>query len=379
LRTSHLNKDGSHSIFLRVIHSRKSKFFSLNITVFPKNWSEKSISVKKSDVDYIRKNDFIRVHKKRAEDIIYKYFVEHKHLSISKFAQLFENVNYNKTDIVSFVKNELSKRSLKDSTKHTYSTQLSKIEQFRKEIKIEEIDFDFILEYKKYMANKTDKPNNGNTISKSLSILKRFLNWAIERELITKNPFEKIKIERHEGNREFLSMDEVDILEYLLISDKISKNKKEILSYFLFSCYTGLRYSDIKSLKYSHFRTDIYKGKKHLKIKKKMQKPGTYVFIPIIKRSKKFLKEEFLPNEKVFKVRTNQVTNKRLKEIMQTAGINKNITTHSDRHTFATVGIDVGIPIVISKMLGHTDIKTTMIYAKIKDDVKFNELSKFDN
>ena len=90
----------------------------------------------------------------------------------------------------------------------------------------------------------------------------------------------------------------------------------------------------------------------------------------------------FIPGEqgdKIFKVITNQKTNEFLKDIMKTAGIQKTISFHCARHTFATVGLTVGIPMeVISKLLGHRDLKTTQIYAKVIDTLKIKEMEKWN-
>ena len=98
-------------------------------------------------------------------------------------------------------------------------------------------------------------------------------------------------------------------------------------------------------------------------------------------RAKKFLPDQVygLKNLKVFRVLSNQKTNEYLKNIMEIAGIDKQISFHCARHSYATNGIELGIPLeVISQLLGHTDVKVTRIYAKYSDNVKARELEKWN-
>lgn len=110
-----------------------------------------------------------------------------------------------------------------------------------------------------------------------------------------------------------------------------------------------------------------------------MHKTQRNVTIPLIDKAKLFMGTG-LPQQKIFKIYVNQVTNRRLKEIMKKVSIHKNISFHCARHTFATVCITLGIPIeVISNILGHTKIQTTMIYIKILNEKKVEEMKKWDN
>ena len=110
-----------------------------------------------------------------------------------------------------------------------------------------------------------------------------------------------------------------------------------------------------------------------------MHKTKDSEYVPLIEKSKHLIGTGF-NNQRVFKVSANQVANRNLKDIMTGAGIKKDISFHCARHTFATVGISLGIPIeVISKLLGHKDLQTTQIYAKVMDHVKIMQMDKWNN
>jgi len=175
--------------------------------------------------------------------------------------------------------------------------------------------------------------------------------------------------------RDFLSVEELHTLTKLYFSNRLKDSMQhEVLRYFLFACYTGLRYSDIKNLTASSF--------KHNQLQITMHKTNHIVNIPLSKKALSILPTLSInpSSEPIFRVYCNKVTNRLLKEIARKAKITKKLTFHVSRHTFATVSIHLGIPIeVISKLLGHTNLKTTQVYAKIVDQVKEREMEKWNS
>jgi len=141
------------------------------------------------------------------------------------------------------------------------------------------------------------------------------------------------------------------------------------LRYFIFCCYTGIRYCDVVKLCYEHINNDL--------IVFKQQKTNRNIIIPISKKAKQLLVSDDMG--KIFKTISIQKTNEYLKLALTLANIDKKVTFHCSRHTFATCSITLGIPYeVVSKLLGHTDLKTTAIYAKIVDEVKIKEIEKWN-
>ena len=152
-----------------------------------------------------------------------------------------------------------------------------------------------------------------------------------------------------------------------------------ILRYFLFSCFTGLRYSDIKELKGKHLSVSKLSGREIVILQKRQHKTKEVVKVPLAEPARALLPELIHPEQPVFQVRTGQVTNRRLKEIMRLAGIDKNITFHSARHTFATLASAVGISgAYLSKLIGHTDLRTTMLYIGSNEALLSNEIEKIN-
>lgn len=136
-------------------------------------------------------------------------------------------------------------------------------------------------------------------------------------------------------------------------NSNLAQNEKIVLQYFLFSCYTGIRYSDLKLLN----AEDIQNNTIHIR----MHKTSLGVSIPLSRKANQLLPPS--KSGKIFSIFCNKVTNRILKKIATKSGIDKKLTFHVARHTFATTSLTLGIPIeVICKLLGHTNIKTTQIY-----------------
>ncbi len=377
LRTDRKNLDGKHTVCVRLISNRRKKDVSLRIYVKYHDWSFQRCLVNKSDPTSERKNRLITKFKNKAVNIVDDYFFNNEILTFDDFEKKLFNKEYDDSSFIEFVKDELEKRKYVKETHKTYFTQITKLQCFKRNILFSEINKSFINRYMEFMLTKRE--NSPNTANKSLSMLKTFVNWGVEANLIKDNPFNFVKITKGKGKRECLSIDELNKLEALYQKADLHYGQLNVLRYFLFACYTGLRYQDIVNLKYMHIRKRFFNKQEILFIDLKMHKTGLDVSIPIISKAHDLMPKKYNINQKVFKVISNQKTNDHLKEIVKKAKIDKNITFHSSRHTLATTGLDMGIPIeVVSKILGHTNIKMTEIYAKVNDSLKYREMLKLD-
>lgn len=171
------------------------------------------------------------------------------------------------------------------------------------------------------------------------------------------------KIKLKKVDRGYLTEEE---LTKIMIKKFPTKRLEQVRDVFLFSCFTGLAYIDVKRLSKDDIRTS-FDG--NLWILTKRKKSDVAVTVPLMKIPQKILAkyEGALPEDKILPVLSNQKMNAYLKEIADVCGITKNLTFHLARHTFATtVTLSKGISIeTVSKMLGHTNIQTTQIYARI--------------
>jgi integrase len=218
---------------------------------------------------------------------------------------------------------------------------------------------------------------NGNTIASYVRLFSTVLNNAINDELIAANYMKQIRPEdkpqKHKIEISYLTIEELKTLENTPFYNEAIKQS------FLFSCYTGLRYSDVRDLTWGKLQKDN-QGETYIKyVQKKTQKPE---YLPIPQKAKEFIPVRTNENDtdKVFKLPTSGYTNFFLKTWSALAKLNKHLTFHVARHTYATVLLSLGAPIeVISKTLGHSDIKTTQDhYAAIVNESKRQAVSLFD-
>ncbi len=280
------------------------------------------------------------------------------------------NLFRKKTDFIGFVDYFLKTNShlYHPETIKTYKTQISKLQRFRTTLYFEDIDKNFLFDYQKYMI--VSLKNKPNTYFKTLAWLKSMTNHAIRLGVIKEHhAFDKFKILKETGNRPHLNEAELKRLHQYFESTKLI-GVKNVLGYFLFSCYTGLRYTDIRLLKCSDISDNMIEIEQH--------KTNKTVKIPLTHRAAYFLEDS--KKKYCFESISNQKTNDHLKRIAKDCNINKRLSFHVARHTFATLGLTLGIPLeVISKLLGHTDIKTTQIYAHFRDGLLVSEMKKFEN
>ena len=175
------------------------------------------------------------------------------------------------------------------------------------------------------------------------------------------DPFSLIKFKKKPFARGSLNLEELNKLETIKLSPALDRAR----DLFVFSCYTGLSYIDIDQLRAHHI---VIGNDGLLWIKTKRKKTNSRCDIPLLKRAERIInKYNGKYDDRIFKKLTNQRVNAYLKEIAAKCGIDKRVTFHLARHTFATtVTLNNNIPIeTVSKMLGHSRINTTQIYAKI--------------
>ena len=261
------------------------------------------------------------------------------------------------------------KYNLAPLTFRTYYWNLKKLMDFYPELECSCITADMIQEYKNHLLELGNRPA---TINKALSVFRIFVNKMVADGILKENPFGKVKIGRVYTRRGFLTIRELKAL-YLNFEQNyglLSETEQEVMRIFLFSCFTGLRYSDLRSLEVN----EIYDWK----IRKQMHKMGDPVYVPIPLQARLLLSGN-VKTGKVFRVVENSHFNRCLRSAAKKLGCNKYIHCHLARHTFATTCITLGIPLpATSKLLGHRNLETTLIYAKYVDAFLDKEMRKFN-
>ena len=231
---------------------------------------------------------------------------------------------------------------------------------------IRDLDYDFIAEYSFWL--KSVRNCGHNATMKYLSNFKKIVLSCVKKGWLHRDPFFGFKLARREKVREFLTKDELKMIANKKIEIERVGHVRDI---FVFCCYTGLAYIDVKQLR----RTELLKGvdgKEWLMTQR--QKTESPTRLPLLPKALEIVSKynshpECAKLDLVLPVLSNQKMNAYLKELADICGIKKVLTFHNARHTFATtVTLSNGVPIeTVSKMLGHKNLSQTQHYAKIID------------
>lgn len=253
---------------------------------------------------------------------------------------------------------ELKRPSLVHNTYKQHMTVLTKLRSFKSKIKFNEISIELMQRFRNKILKRDDgQPMGPATVEKLMKIVKQYLNDARRKGHSFKDPFEVIKIKSFKSNRLGLSQEEVDKLDKYYESADCKPHHRKLLRYFLFSCYTGLRISDISAITWNNVHDNLL-----IFIPQKTRYKQNTTTVPLLEKEKKYLPEFKPGNQPIFETFADQVSNRYLKEIATHVGIRKKVTYHTSRHTFGSLFAEGGDIVALQKMMGHSDIKTTMGY-----------------
>lgn len=239
----------------------------------------------------------------------------------------------------------------------------------REDLYLRELNLSFIQSFHTFL--RIDKGMAQNSSTKHLKLLKKIVNLAVANSYMTTNPFITYKIEREPVEIDFLDEEE---LRKIINFDTPLPRLERAKDMFLFGCFTGLSYIDIKTLAPEHFEKD---NTGRIWIKKRRVKTGVLSRIPLLPIAKLIL-DKYKGGEKLLPIQDPADINKYLKDIAILCDIKKRITFHTSRHTFAsTVTLANNISLeVVSKMLGHTNTRMTNHYAKLIDKCIGEQMDK---
>lgn len=234
------------------------------------------------------------------------------------------------------------------------------------DVRLIDLNNQFIEGYHTYL--KVTKGLKQNSAAKDIKNLIRVINKAVINKWISKYPFQGFSCNFKDANRGFLNQEEID---KIYSKDLTIKRLDQVRDLFIFQIYTGLSFSDMAELNTDKIEIGI-NGGRWITLNRK--KTGTRSSIPLLPRAEEILEKYKVDAKSVIKgkilpIISNQRMNGYLKELADLCEINKNLTSHIARHTFATtVTLTQGVPIeTVSKMLGHSNLRTTGIYAKVVD------------
>lgn len=387
IRKDKLNKRGEAPIFLRITVNGKRAEISTKHFVVPEKWDSKAGQVKGTKVETKALNRFLFVLKNKAYSIYQKLMEEDVPVSSALIKDLFygkENGSKSIFEVFEIHNKKLKERIGIDYSETTYTrfeTTLNHVKNFVKlqygkdDFSLEELNYQFIEDLDHYF--KTVRKCNHNTSIKYIKNLKKVISLAVKRNWLNKDPFTQFCVKLEETKRVYLSREELDRLE-----KKIFKIRRlgMIRDFFVFSCYTGYPYSEIKKLAPNDIQTH-FDGSKWIITSR--TKNDIQSNVPLLAKAEEMIEKyknhpDSINRGKLFPIPSNVKFNAYLKEIADVCEIEKNLTTHVARHTFATtitLSNDISIE-TVSAMLGHKSIRTTQIYAKVVEEKVSKEMNK---
>lgn len=377
-KQSDVDKEGKSPIYMRITVNGKRSEISIQRKIEVLNWNSKAGKVRgtKNEVKNLNrlmdsiKNKIYKNHQELIEKNkpITAKTLKNAYLGIGKkemmLIEVFKNHN---NQIKKLVGKEYAINTLK-----RYETTLRHLQFFTSfhynidDISLKQLNHEFVTGFEFYLKSKRNC--NHNSTMRYIKSLKKIIGIAIANNWIDKDPFRNFKARTKETEREFLSEIEIQAM----IDKKLPILRlDQVRDIFIFCCYTGLAYSDVKKLT----NNNLVKGiDGEMWVRFNRTKTDTRSNIPLLSTPLRILEKYKIINDDssnymLLPVLSNQKMNAYLKEIADLCGINKNLTFHLARHTFATtVTLSNGVPIEsVSKMLGHKSLKTTQHYAKILD------------
>jgi len=386
-KTNKLLKNGEAPLYMRIIVAKERIENSLSRSINPNLWDENRQRARGNSEEAIILNNFIDTCRNKVYE--YQLYLErnNKPVTARGLMNLFTlGVEKKRVSFLQFCKDEIDKMEkligidMAAATIKKYNITLKLFKLFLKtqgktELYIDEIDAQIIPNFIFFL--KSERKCQHNTVVKYIRNMAKIIRNGIKAGLIE---------EREE--RLNLSMNVVKTIPIYLTKDELNsiiekdfgvERINQVKDIFIFCCFTGLAFVDVKSLKKEHLEKD---NDGYMWIRKKRTKTGVGAHIPLLKAALKIIdKYSHLNSEYLLPVPSNQKMNGYLKEISDICNINKKLTTHCARHTFATtvtLANKVSMESV-SKMLGHTDIRMTKHYAQILDSTVQEEMSRLKN
>jgi len=376
--TKKANENGECRIYSRITINGKSVDLSTKRIVNKILWNSARGMARGTSKESLEVNDYLEQFRSGVVDAYQEAIIQQKPLTPENIRNAFlgqDEAAHTFQDLFNY-HNEHEKQVLAKGTMKNYYTTQDYILQFLKKSKksagwdISQLSYKFIADFELFLRTfkKVDDPQplNNNGVMKHLERFKKMINMAVTIEWLEKDPFVKHKLKFTSKERGYLTDEELAIVE---TKELETEKLNYVRDLFLFGCYTGLSYIDAINLTPNNLMIGI--DKEHWLITQR-QKSSKPVKLPLLPLAAQLIARHrhdpgAISNGTIFRPISNQKLNDYLKDLAKECGIDKNFSFHLARHTFATtVTLANGVPIeTVSKMLGHTKISTTQIYAKV--------------
>ena len=384
LKRDKQKSNGMIPLYCRITVDGQEVRFGMKCDVNPKYWDVETGKATGRTTEAVKTNALIDNTKASIYKIYRDLQERNNYVTAEKIKNIFLGIEAKQQTLLELFDHHNKERQLQlginlsQSTYGLYCTVRRIVAKFitykynQQDIPVKEVNNQFLsdLEIYLYIVHKYSK----NTVVTIMKKFRHIIEIALNKELIYRNPFKEFKLQWQKTDRGYLTQSEIETLINSRFEDKFLEETRDI---FIFCTFTGLSYTDVKHLAQDNIQSS-FDGK--LWIKGKRKKTDTEYSIPLMNIPKMIL-EKYKATAKdnlLLPVCNIVVYNKRLKDVAKLCGISKNISSHLARHTFATLTLTKGVSIEsVSKMLGHTNIATTQIYARITNKKIGNEMNLF--
>jgi integrase/recombinase XerD len=342
---------GRRTVYIRVNSGQKRNFKALNMKAHPDEWDQHKGQYKASFPQAKKYNDLLKRYIVSTETKVLEK-------SFDVYASDMDLLEYSRLCLQEW---ESSKEY---STINKYYSELKKIKEYCGKIYLSQVTPGWLSNYRAYLLT---MGNNGNTIWASFKFIRTVIRKAHNERRIPHNPFDLFEMPKYKDPKKiFLSKEQVQAIDELCQKEGVANEIIHAATWFVISCYTGLRFSDLAAFNKDHHiksgRLIIYTGK-----------TGEVVSMPVDDKLRElFERVKYQPLKYA-----NATYNKLLKSIAAAVHIKENVSAHTARHTFGTLAASAGISQeVAAKLMGHVNLRTTAIYYKITNPRIDEELKR---
>ncbi|MDB5156147.1 MAG: integrase, partial [Mucilaginibacter sp.] len=370
--------DGKAPIYARITVNGSRIDLSVKRSIEQDNWNANKGMARGSREEIVKLNKYLEQYRSGIVESYQQLLLQKKLITAELVKDKFTGEDQAEFTLYKLMDYHNSEQSqvLEPGTMKNYHTTQKYIKEFIKERfrtsdkYLSELSYKFITDFEYYLRNrvpeKGQKPLNNNGLMKHIERFCKMVNLAVRLEWLDRNPFQAYQLKFDKVEREYLTKDELARIEnkhFNIVRLQV------VQDLFVFSCYTGLAYIDVFNLTPANL---IEKSENNIWIATNRQKTNEPVRVPLLPKALAIIEKykghpQALAEGKVLPVLSNQKLNSYLKEIADMCDITKPLTFHIARHTFATtITLTNGVPIeTVSKLLGHSKLTTTQIYAKV--------------
>lgn len=351
-RKKNASKTGKGLVQIEILYQRRRRYIGTGLKLFSYQWSDVDHVVRSSHS--LEHNSFLNEVLSRLNSFIRNQIEERGYFSLESIDDFL--LEPESISLYDFISNELAIAKLAEGTKKHHQTV---IESLQKHGRMRDFNDVTLANIEKWDAFLRKEKREEVTIYGYHKRFRKWVNLAVRRGFLKESPYKRFVPPRGECKpRKYLSMKELDEMQNVELSIPYLENARDL---YLFQCYTGLSYKDMANLDYRSC-IDVRNGR--YVIASQREKTGKNFYVVLLKPALEILKK----NDFQLNVPSNQKYNAYIKSVAGACRIRKNLTSHTARHTFAVIALNSGIPVeVVSRILGHTNIRTTQIYARIVD------------